>query len=226
MCVCILLTTLLCHYTRHFHKPPHPHLRTEHVKQLIDQGFSYGLAKALAQNADAFDRRIWVVDNSGSMQIGDGHRIVINSNGRVEATPVTRWEEIQDTIIYHSQMAAVLQSPTIFRLLNDPGPAAGQQEFSVCTNPNTANQNNHNPHGGYRAGSDVEQEIRRAKQVMQRAKPDGVTPLTQHIWEIQGQIRDMLPRLQQSGQRVRFLLLLLCVLFLSFGFVTPICWCI
>jgi hypothetical protein len=204
-CLCLYSSPRSCVITRvPFKKKNHPNLRTEHVKQLIDQGFTYGLAKALAQNADAFDRRIWVVDNSGSMQIGDGHRIVINGQGKIEATPVTRWEEIQDTIIYHSQMAAVLQSPTIFRLLNDPGPAAGQQEFSVCTNPNH-HQNHHNPHGGgFRAGSDVEQEIRRAKQIMQRAKPDGVTPLTQHIWEIQGQIRNMLPRLQQSGQRVRF----------------------
>ena len=157
-----------------------------HVQQLLEQGFSAGLAKALSHNADAFFKRIWVVDNSGSMQIGDGHRIVINSsNGKVEATPVTRWEEIQDTVIYHSQMAAVLYSPTHFRLLNDPGPAAGAQEFSVCEE-----------------GTDVEQDIRTARRIIQRSKPDGVTPLTQHIWEIQAQIREMLPVLHQSGQRV------------------------
>ena len=119
------------------------------------------------------------------MQIGDGHRIVINSStGKVEATPVTRWEEIQDTVTYHSQMAAVLDSPTYFRLLNDPGPAAGAQEFSVCD------------------GGDAEQDIRKAKKIIQRAKPDGVTPLTQHIWDIQAQIREMLPILHRSGQRV------------------------
>ena len=157
---------------------------TEHMEELLKQGFSRGLAAALASNADAFDHRIWVVDNSGSMQIGDGHRI-LEVDGRITAQPVSRWEEIQDTVLYHSQMAAVLKSPTIFRLLNDPGPTVGKKEFSVAKD-----------------GGDVVAEIRQARLIMQRTKADGVTPLTEHIWEVQAQIRQMLPRLQQSGRRV------------------------
>jgi hypothetical protein len=82
-------------------------------------------------------------------------------------------------------MAAVMNSPTVFRLLNDPGPTAGRQEFSVA-----------------RDGRDVENDIRQARLVMTRAKPDGVTPLTAHIWEVASQIRQMLPHLQQTGQKV------------------------
>lgn len=142
------------------------------------------MAKALAENAQSFDHRVWVVDNSGSMQIGDGHR-VNNADGKITMVPVSRWEEIQDTVIYHSQMAAVLNSYTRFRLLNDPGPNVGRQEFSVG-----------------QVGNDVEQDIRQARLVMTRAKPDGVTPLTDHIWEMQQEIRQMLPHLQRTGQRV------------------------
>jgi hypothetical protein len=152
--------------------------------QLIQQGFSTGLAQALVNNAGAFHRRIWVVDNSGSMQIGDGH-CVVSTNGKILAEPVSRWEEIKDTVIYHSQMAAVLKSPTVFRLLNDPGAKVGQQEFSVAE-----------------PGRDPEKDIRTARLVMTRAKPDGVTPLTDHIWEMQAQVRGMLPELQRTGQRV------------------------
>lgn len=125
-----------------------------------------------------------MVDNSGSMQIGDGHR-VSETDGKITLQPVTRWEEIQDTVIYHSQMAAVLNSYTRFRLLNDPGPAVGRQEFSVAE-----------------SGRDVENDIRQARLVMTRTKPDGVTPLTEHIWEMQAEVRQMLPQLQRTGRRV------------------------
>ena len=158
--------------------------QTEHVEILLQQGFSLGLARALAENTDSFDSRIWVVDNSGSMQIGDGHR-VSETDGKITLQPVTRWEEIQDTVIYHSQMAAVLNSYTRFRLLNDPGPAVGRQEFSVAE-----------------SGRDVENDIRQARLVMTRTKPDGVTPLTEHIWEMQAEVRQMLPQLQRTGRRV------------------------
>ena len=156
----------------------------EHVAILTEQGFSLGLAKALADNAQSFHQRIWVVDNSGSMQIGDGHR-VNNVDGKITLVPVSRWEEIQDTVIYHSQMAAVLNSYTRFRLLNDPGPNVGRQEFSVG-----------------QSGTNVEQDIRQARLVMTRAKPDGVTPLTEHICQMQAEIRQMLPTLQRTGRKV------------------------
>lgn len=150
---------------------------------LLDQGFSLGLARALTQNADSYLQRIWVVDNSGSMQIGDGHRVK-EIDGKVIMQPVTRWEEIQDTVVYHAQMAAVLNSYTRFRLLNDPGPRSAK-EFSIAG-----------------PGQNAETEIRNARSVMTRTKPDGVTPLTEHIWEMQAEIRQMLPQLQRSGRRV------------------------
>lgn len=142
-------------------KPPvnyQDDINQDHFGILLQQGFSAGLAAALATNADSFDQRIWIVDNSGSMQIGDGHRVT-TVGGSIEMKPVTRWEEIQDTVIYHSQMAAVLNSFTRFRLLNKPGLSVGVQEFAVGV-----------------PGNDVESELRQARLVMNRTKPDGVTP--------------------------------------------------
>lgn len=163
-------------------------LTEEHVSILVEQGFSLGLAKALAENTQSFDQRIWIVDNSGSMQIGDGHRVK-DIDGKITLLPATRWEEIQDTVIYHSQMAAVLNSHTRFRLLNDPGQTVGGQEFSVG-----------------RSSTTVENDIRQARKIITRAKPDGVTPLTAHIWDIQQEIRQMLPKLQRTGRRVAVVL--------------------
>ncbi|CAJ1953439.1 unnamed protein product [Cylindrotheca closterium] len=163
---------------------PEPVFDEQHYSLLQKQGFSSGLAKALATNASSFYQRVWIVDNSGSMQIGDGHRIN-TVGGVIEMKPVSRWEEIQDTVIYHSQMAALLGSFTKFRLLNMPGKSVGVQEFSV---------------GMY--GNDVESELRNARMVINRTKPDGVTPLTRHIFEIHSEIRSMLPELHRTGRKV------------------------
>jgi hypothetical protein len=151
---------------------------------LRQQGFSLGLARALTSNADSFDQRLWVVDNSGSMQIGDGHRVV-EADGKITMLPVSRWEELQDTVIYHAQMAALLNSCTRFRLLNDPGPSVGRREVAVAV-----------------PGRDVDSEIRQTRLTMTRTKPDGVTPLARHVWEMQAEIREMLPILQRTGRRV------------------------
>lgn len=88
-----------------------------HVQELIKEGYSTGLAQALSENAATYDFRFWVVDNSGSMQIGDGHRFVSTTKkGGVKAVACTRWEELQGTVKYHAKMAALLDSPTIFQV--------------------------------------------------------------------------------------------------------------
>ena len=52
------------------------------------------------------------------MQIGDGHRIVSSgkTRGMLKAVKCTRWEELQETVKYHAHMAALLDSPTIFKV--------------------------------------------------------------------------------------------------------------
>ena len=91
----------------------------DQYSRLLREGYSTGLALALTENASRYDFRFWVVDNSGSMQIGDGHRIV-HEDGKSKAVACTRWEEIKETVKYHAEMASVLDCPTIFqvRVLN------------------------------------------------------------------------------------------------------------
>jgi hypothetical protein len=159
-------------------------LFAEKISLLREQGFTIGLAKALAANADSFALRIWILDNSGSMVIEDGHRVV-EKDGKIPVIPATRWEELQDTVVYHAQMAALLNSFTRFRLLNDPGESVAHQEVVVG-----------------RPNGDVESEIHQTRTMVTRAKPDGVTPLTRHILAMQDEIRAMLPKLQRRGRRV------------------------
>ena len=77
-------------------------LNRDQINDLVEQGYSQGLIKALSQNSHDFDFRFWIVDNSGSMQIGDGSRIVTSgkSDGSLKAVRATRWEELKDTVQY------------------------------------------------------------------------------------------------------------------------------
>lgn len=160
-----------------------------HVEQLMQQGFTRGLAQSMAKNNQHFPYRIWVVDNSGSMQRPDGHRIVetLNSN-TVKIVPGTRWEEIRECVNYHIRASNLLQVPTTFRLLNNPGSRVGPQNFTVAgsTNDNTAT-------------SVTEYE---AIKIVLDASPGGGTPLTAHIQDIYTQVQAMAADLRQSGSRV------------------------
>lgn len=81
----------------------------DQINYLIEQGYSRGLVNAISENVNQYDFRFWILDNSGSMQIGDGHRFVPTgkSDGSLKA---------KETIQYHAKMAALIDSPTIFKV--------------------------------------------------------------------------------------------------------------
>jgi hypothetical protein len=161
---------------------------------LTEQGYTKGLAQALTVNKLAFALSIWIVDNSGSMQARDGHKILQQnkrSQGDLKFVECTRWAEMQQTVDYHVQMAAVLKAPTVFRMLNDPGRQAGPQQFSIAE------------HG---ADSDIDQELAAALSVMSNSQPGGVTPLTSHLREIRHNIAQLEPELRQNGTKVAIVL--------------------
>ena len=59
-------------------------LKTEYIR-------STGLAKSLSLTKLSFPLRIWIVDNSGSMQKSDGNRVVpTKEKGLVKIVPCTR----------------------------------------------------------------------------------------------------------------------------------------
>uniref|UniRef100_A0A7S4UHK9 VWFA domain-containing protein n=1 Tax=Ditylum brightwellii TaxID=49249 RepID=A0A7S4UHK9_9STRA len=150
-----------------------------------------GLAKALSINCSVFPVRYWVIDNSGSMNKPDGHRIIESfQRNNVNIVSCTRWEEIKECVNYHVRMSALLCAPTIFRLLNNPGLRVGPQEFSVAE-----------------SGQDlVPQDQQAARVIMNNARPSGMTPLTQHILEIHERIRSIAPSLQRDGKKAAIIL--------------------
>lgn len=158
------------------------------IQALTDQGFTKGLIEALVKNKLAFPLSLWIVDNSGSMATRDGHRLVETKSktNHVKFVDCTRWAEMQQTVDYHAELATMLKSPTVFRMLNDPGRQAGPQQFSIAE----------------RGDEYLDQDLAIAKSTMLNAAPGGVTPLISHLQEIRQNILAMETSLRNTGSKV------------------------
>ena len=100
-------------------------------------------------------------------------------------------EYINLTLIFNCLDISLCFVDTCFiQLLNRPNLRHITQKFSICE------------HGNEFAKSEVENAIN----TMKKIKPGGVTPLTQHIWEIQEQVTSMAHDLRESGKQVAIIL--------------------
>jgi len=123
----------------------------------------------------------------------DGKRIVPSKKEHyVNIVECTRWVELKSCVNYHAHMAGILQAPTTFRFLNRPGVDVREQEFSIAKN--SSNQ------------ADIMREVQNSANIMNKARPNGTTPLTAHILEIQQSIMEMAPDLIKEGKRVAIIL--------------------
>jgi len=163
----------------------------DQLEFLSEEGFPKGLSSTLSEACSIFALRIWVVDNSGSMSNNDGKRLVHEEKyNSVMSIRCTRWSELQETVTYHAKLAAAMKAPTIFRLLNDPGYAAGPQMFSIAE----------------RGEGMIDHDLQIAVTTIDNARPTGATPLIKHINEIREQIEIMAPTLESQGRKVAIIL--------------------
>lgn len=163
------------------------------IQSLMKQGYTRGLATSIAQTIKSFPLRIWVVDNSGSMQHTDGHRFVETRRTQdVKVVNCSRWDEIKGCVEYHAQISAALEAPTTFRMLNDPRVGPNSQQFGVAENTLDPNV--------------IQEEVSRAVAIMNQSQPGGVTPLIKHLREIRQSVEEMAPELNANGTRVAIIL--------------------
>eukprot|EP00854_Cymbomonas_tetramitiformis_P012172 gene12172-14379_t len=134
--------------------------------------------------------RIWIVDNSSSMNESDGNRIIENK-GKMVSIKSTRWEELRDSVNYHAQLASELNSRCCFRLLNPVGggPMAGHQYFSV----------------GSAGATDVDSggssKVILAKEIMS-SSASGCTPLSAQIRGVHALISQFASELYSTGKKI------------------------
>ncbi|KAK1743720.1 hypothetical protein QTG54_005317 [Skeletonema marinoi] len=156
---------------------------------------SYKLPSSRINGAFApnFPLRIWVVDNSGSMQHTDGHRFVETKRQQdVKIVSCSRWDEIKGCVEYHAQISAALEAPTTFRMLNDPHVGPNSQQFGIAETSLDPNV--------------IQEEVSRAVAIMNQSQPGGVTPLIRHLREIRQSVVEMAPELYANGTRVAIIL--------------------
>lgn len=159
-------------------------------KGLKDQGFPEGMIDNMIESKKKFPLRIWVVDNSGSMRVNDGQRIVENSAADdLKFAQCTRWAELEQCVDYHIDLAGALEASSIFRLLNSPE-QNNPPQFSIANNEHES----------------IEEDIVHAKEVMKSSKPDEYTPLVRHVIEICEYVKTMEADLRRAGQKVAVIL--------------------
>jgi hypothetical protein len=198
------------------------------LSSLALQGYPAGLAQELGRTRGAYPLRFWIVDNSGSMRMNDGHELRGGSStqAQIRVVSCTRWTELQGTVQYHASLAGLLQATTIFKMLNDPGPHIGPQEFAVgggggghldavAASANTDMEKHpdksHQTNSKIAAAATVsatttsttlDDDVGMAQSIIQKCEPRGVTPLTRHLQDIHSRVLDMEAALRTNGQQV------------------------
>merc|ERR1719389_1537937 len=81
----------------HLREAPPPENRVEFAQSL---GAPPGIAREMVHACEAFPLRIFVIDNSGSMNTFDGHRLVADAAGRAKMCPCSRWDELLDSLAW------------------------------------------------------------------------------------------------------------------------------
>ena len=165
---------------------------TEHVIICLkEQGFTTPLANAvLQQSQQLFALRIWILDNSGSMNEADGRQLVATKKRTdVQWVKCTRFAELQECVYYHAQLNALLEAPTKFILLNPPSNGLSQY-FGV----------------GEMDLERIEEDLISLQKTLMNVCPRGVTPLTTHLRNIFHTIQGMEDSLRREGKMISIVL--------------------
>ena len=138
----------------------------EGMNFLARHGWPVALQTNFIKEIRKVPKRFMIIDDSGSMSAGDGHRLIGEGIHR-KVTTATRWGEIGDFVGFHAGFSAACNVATVFRLLNSHSPI-----IIGCGN------------------EDDGQGLRKLKELMQ-GSPGGGTPLCRHIRDIIAEIKGM-----------------------------------
>jgi len=142
-----------------------------------------GIAEELVKSAETFATRYFIVDNSGSMATGDGHR-VFSKLGLTGMISCSRWDELGASLSSLARVAIDLGAKTEFRMLNRPSNGS-PQVVQV----------------GDKTTTEEEDQLRRVKDMV-AAQPNGGTPLCAAIKKVVSDIKSQRGALRRAGKRV------------------------
>ena len=145
---------------------------------MMEQKLPTGFAKRIISETERCPMRFFILDDSGSMAISDGSRLV-QSGGRYAQVQCSRWEELTATAGFHLSLSKHLNAPCEFRFLNNLiSKRTGIHELD----PDGVN----------------DREIRKVLDW----SPSGATPLCRHVSEVIREIQARERQIREAGQHV------------------------
>lgn len=151
------------------------------VKEYLTQmEWPYGLQHSLLKSCERYPIRYFIVDDSGSMLINDGHRIVGDRSdvSKQKMIKCTRWSELTGCLQFHAELSHRAQAPTEFRFLNMAEPiVVGSVD---------------DPDG---------QGLSMFLKLLEEESPGGQTPLCEQIRQVISQINAIEDDLRRCGQK-------------------------
>lgn len=87
---------------------------------LINNSWPEGLREVFLESCQQFLFRFILVDNTGSMLINDGRKIV-GRDEKCKIVECSRWSELSDFLHFQARLSEAAKIPTEFRLINGDG---------------------------------------------------------------------------------------------------------
>ena len=153
-------------------------IERERIECLVEQGFTTMLAKKVlsARSRENLPLTIWIVDNSASMRAKDGKQMVATRKSQdVRLKPCSRIDELKETVAYHAQLAALLEAPTKFLILNPSDSNSYPREFSIAE----------------RGPDYIEEEMDEFIECFPKVRPKGATPMNALLQRIYQSLEHM-----------------------------------
>jgi hypothetical protein len=167
-------------------------LQLEQVREgMVEMGVPRGLAEQLAQDDVRIGKRIYLLDNSGSMNASDGNMLSDGGAGRIVSRPCTRWEEICSFAEDHARWNLAVGTPCEFMLLNSlgRGPSVVPQEGRDFVTID-------------RSAGDDSGQMRSLDMLLKNNGPRGVTPIAERLEEIRLRLHAEAEELARRQQMV------------------------
>lgn len=167
-------------------------LQSAQVREgLIEMGVPHALAEQLAEDDQRIGKRIYLLDNSGSMNASDGNLLSDGGAGRMVSRSCTRWEEICAFAQDHARWNLAVGTPCEFMLLNSCGrganvvPQEGRDFVSID-----------------RSVGDDSGQLGSLDRLLKSNGPRGVTPMAERLEEIRLRLHAEAEELARRGQMV------------------------
>jgi hypothetical protein len=148
------------------------------TKFMNKHNWTKGMQSAFFTSTKKIPIRFFIVDDSGSMNNNDGHRIIRTGSGKMAPAKMiqcTRWAELSDSLKFHAKLSETCKTPSEFRLLN----GADLVMVGLGNHPE-----------GLQFSNEVLDE-----------QPAGQTPLCRHVNDVVSAIKQMEPQLRAQGKK-------------------------